>query len=104
LIFSNFATIYNIIEFAMRIKSEYKVREIVGEHVVILQGRYGADMTRIITLNESALLMWNELYDRDFTAKDAATVLQDHYEVDAETALKDAQAWIDKMNECKLLD
>ena len=104
LIFSNFATIYNIIGFTMRIKSEYKVREIVGEHVVILQGRYGADMTRIITLNESALLMWNELYGRDFTAEDAAEVLQSHYDVDAVTALNDAQAWIDKMNECKLLD
>lgn len=88
----------------MRIKQEYKVREIAGENVIILQGRYGTDMTRIITLNESALLMWNALYDVEFTAQDAARVLQQSYDVDAATALRDAQAWIDKISECKLLD
>ena len=37
-----------------------------GEHVVIMQGRYGADMTRIISLNESALYLWNELQGKEF--------------------------------------
>lgn len=50
----------------MKIKQQYQVRNIAGENVVILQGRYGADLTRIITLNESALLMWNEIADREF--------------------------------------
>lgn len=88
----------------MRINPEYKVREIAGENVVILQGEYGADMTRIITLNESALLLWNELLGREFTAKDAADVLIKSYDVEAATALRDAQLWIDKLSECKLLD
>ena len=59
----------------MRIKQEYQVREVAGENIVILQGRYGADLTRIVTFNDSALLMWNELFGRDFTAQDAAAVL-----------------------------
>lgn len=88
----------------MRINPEYKVREIAGENVVILQGEYGADMTRIITLNESALLLWNELLGREFTAKDAADVLIKSYDVEEMTALRDAQLWIDKLSECKLLD
>lgn len=88
----------------MRINPEYKVREIAGENVVILQGEYGADMTRIITLNESALLLWNELLGREFTVEDAADVLIKSYDVEAATALRDAQLWIDKLSECKLLD
>lgn len=88
----------------MRINPEYKVREIAGENVVILQGEYGADMTRIITLNESALLLWNSLLGREFTAKDAADVLIKSYDVEETTALRDAQLWIDKLSECKLLD
>ena len=83
----------------MRINPEYKVREIAGENVVILQGEYGTDMTRIITLNESALLLWNELLGRD-----AADVLIKSYDVEETTALRDAQLWIDKLSECKLLD
>ena len=39
----------------MKIREEYKVREMAGEHVVIMQGRLGVDMTKIISLNESAL-------------------------------------------------
>ena len=27
----------------MRIKEEYKVREMAGEHIVVMQGRYGVD-------------------------------------------------------------
>lgn len=88
----------------MRIKQEYKVRDIAGENVVILQGSYGADLTRIITLNESALLMWNTLAGREFTAEDAAEVLQQNYEVGAAVALRDAQVWVDKLKDCKLLE
>ena len=58
----------------------------------------------IITLNESALLLWNSLLGREFTAKDAADVLIESYDVEAATALRDAQLWIDKLSECKLLD
>ena len=32
----------------MKIREEYKVREMAGEHVVIMQGRLGVDMTKII--------------------------------------------------------
>ena len=41
----------------MKIREEYKVREMAGEHVVIMQGRLGVDMTKIISLNESALYL-----------------------------------------------
>ena len=88
----------------MRIKQEYQVREVAGENIVILQGRYGADLTRIVTFNDSALLMWNELFGRDFTAQDAAAVLLQNYEVEEATAQKDAQLWIDKLIECNLLE
>lgn len=50
----------------MKIRQGYKVREIAGENVVIMQGKAGADMTRIITFNDSALLLWNELQGKDF--------------------------------------
>ena len=37
-----------------------------GENVVIMQGTAGSDMTRIISLNNSSLLLWNELQDKEF--------------------------------------
>ncbi len=88
----------------MKIDPKYKVRELVGEHVVVSQGTYGADMTRIISLNESANWLWEQLAGQDFTADTVAQLLVERYEIDAATAQRDAAAWIAKMAECKLLE
>lgn len=87
----------------MKLRDEYKVREIAGEHVVIMQGRFGADMTKVISLNESSLYLWNELQGRDFEVADAARLLVDRYGIDEQTAMTDADAWVRKLVECKLV-
>ena len=88
----------------MRIKQGYKVREIAGENVVIMSGIQGADMTRIITLNESALLMWNALNEKDFSLADAQRVLLENYQVEDSVALADAQQWVAKLQEAGLVE
>lgn len=88
----------------MRINQNCKVREIAGENVVIMQGRNGADLTQIITLNESALILWQALSGSDFEVEDAQRVLTENFEVDDTTALRDAQQWVERMRECKLIE
>ena len=88
----------------MKIKQQYQVRNIAGENVVILQGRYGADLTRIITHNESALLMWNEIAGREFSIDELVAILQENYDVDAATAQRDSELWVAKMKECGLIE
>lgn len=75
-----------------------------GEHVVIMQGRAGADMTKVIALNETSLWLWNELAAADFTAGDAAALLASRYDVDLPTAEADAERWVGKLRECGLVD
>lgn len=87
----------------MKIKEEYKVRDIAGEHVVIMQGRYGADMTKVISLNDSSLMLWNALQNSDFDASDAARLLCEAYGIDEATAMRDAEAWIAQLRDCRLL-
>lgn len=88
----------------MRIKQGCKVREIVGENVVIMQGQHGADFTRIITLNDSALLLWQALLEQDFTLEGVAEVLTSNFDVDNTTAMCDAQKWVERMQECGLIE
>ncbi|MBQ1201902.1 MAG: PqqD family protein [Alistipes sp.] len=88
----------------MKIKEGYKVREMAGEHVIIKQGRFGADMTRVIALNATSLLLWQELQGRDFEVEDVAKVLTDNYEVEAATATADAAAWMEKLVEAGLAE
>ena len=88
----------------MKFKEGYKVREMAGEHVIIKQGRFGADMTRVIALNATSLLLWQELQGRDFEVEDVAKVLTDNYEVEAATATADAAAWMEKLVEAGLAE
>ena len=74
-----------------------------GENVVIMQGTAGSDMTRIISLNETSLLLWNELQGKEFEVTDVAEILTSNYEIDTETAKADAKAWVEKLHECNLI-
>ena len=88
----------------MKFKEGYKVREIAGENVIIKQGRFGADMTRVIALNQTSLLLWNQLQGVEFEVKDVAKILLDNYEVGASVAAADAAQWVTKLQECELVE
>lgn len=88
----------------MRIKEQFKVREMAGEHVVIMQGKHGSDLTRIISLNDSALYLWQEVDGRDFDSGNIAQLLVERYDIDSQTALNDAKRWIAKLEECGLIE
>ncbi|MBQ5648428.1 MAG: PqqD family protein [Alistipes sp.] len=87
----------------MKFKAGYKVRSMAGENVVIMQGTAGSDMTRIISLNDSSLLLWNELQDKEFEVEDVTNILVDTYKIDTATAERDAKAWVEKLQECNLI-
>lgn len=87
----------------MKIKDIYKVRQVAGENLVVEQGKLQADMTKVISLNSTALLLWNELRGRDFEAADAAAVLVNTYGIDQARAEADAQRWIDSLRGCGVI-
>lgn len=77
----------------MRIKPEYKLRDIAGEKVIILQGPGAADLTRLVSLNPTAERLYRQLEGADFNIGDAADLLVGYYDIDRETAARDAAAW-----------
>lgn len=88
----------------MKIKDNYKVRSIAGENLIVEQGKSQADMTKVISLNSTALLLWNALAGRDFTLDDAADVLVGRFGIGRDVALKDVQRWVEKLQECGIID
>jgi hypothetical protein len=88
----------------MKIKNQYKVREMAGEHVVIMQGEFGSNLTKIISLNESALYLWREIEGKEFDVNTVARLLAEHYGIDDEVAQSDATRWLDRLAECGLLE
>lgn len=70
----------------MKINVNYKLREIAGETIVVNQGAAGMDMTRIISLNASAKMLYEQLQGREFVLEDAARLLEDTYGISHEFA------------------
>lgn len=86
-----------------KIDSRQKVRDVAGEHIVIQQSAGADDMTRVVALNESALLLYNRLKEETFVLENVVAILTEEYDVDATQAQTDAQAWIDDMRRQGLL-
>ena len=88
----------------MKINSSYKLRSIAGENIVVNQGKTSTDMTRIISLNASAKLLYEQLSGKDFDLEDAAKVLVETYGISQEQAMKDAEKWADALRKCKVIE
>lgn len=88
----------------MKINSNYKLREIAGETIIVNQGKEGVDMTRIISLNSSAKVLYEQLAGKEFSLEDAAQVLVGNYGISQEMALVDAGKWVDALKECKVIE
>ena len=87
----------------MRINEKMKVRTVAGENIVVMADASGSDMTKVIALNPSALLLYNTLQGRDFTLQEAAEVLADEYHIAGSQALSDAKVWLADMQRNGLL-
>lgn len=88
----------------MKINSIYKIREIAGESIVVNQGTANVNMTRIISLNASARLLYETLAGGEFTLEDAAKVLTATYGISEEQALRDAAVWVESLQKLGIIE
>ena len=87
----------------MKIKKGLKIRNIAGEKVLIMQGRVGADMTKLVSFNHTAEWLWNCFIDKEFTEDDVINLLIEKYKIDSDTATSDARIWIEQLLSCNAL-
>lgn len=88
----------------MQIKKGLEIRDIAGEKVLIMQGRFGLDMTKVVSFNPTAEWLWNTLYDRTFSPGEVTRLLVERFRVDAETAEADAKKWIEQLEHCNAIE
>lgn len=88
----------------MKIKSDYKLREIAGETIIVNQGTASINMTKIISLNATARMLYETLAEKEFSLEDAAQVLVSTYGISNEQALKDADNWINDLKNCGVIE
>ena len=87
----------------MKLKSDYKVRKIAGESVIVRMGTQNVKMTNIISLNPTSEWLWEQLQNEEFDAEKVADLLTAEYEVEREVALADALKWIEMLQNADLV-
>ncbi|NDV67947.1 PqqD family protein [Dysgonomonas sp. 25] len=88
----------------MRIRKGFKVQSVGGENIILLQGTYGVDTTKIMSFNQTSLFLWNLYENKDFTVEQVATSIIEEFGIDRDLALKDAAAWIDALVQNRLIE
>lgn len=88
----------------MKLKTNYKIRKIAGESVIVRMGSQNVKMTTIISLNPTSEWLWEQLTDKEFDAERVADLLTSEYEVEREVALVDAAKWIEMLEKAELVE
>lgn len=76
----------------MKAKIGFNLRNICGEQVIVAEGKENIDFSNIISMNDASAYLWNAIQGKDFTVDDLVELLTQEYDVDEQTARKDAQA------------
>ncbi|MDE6396207.1 MAG: PqqD family protein [Muribaculaceae bacterium] len=88
----------------MKIKKGFTLRTVMNQKIVIAEGNNADSFGKIINLNSSAAMLWEELVGKTFEVEDAAELLVQKYGIDRAQALEDAKYIIDLMAEKGLLE
>ncbi len=88
----------------MKLKDNLTIRKIGDEYMMVSESGSGLDYTRVISLNNTAAYLVQEVHQKEFTKEEWVELLIDKYDVDKEKAATDVQALIDKLAKEGLFD
>ena len=80
--------------------TDYVLREIVGEYMLIPTGKLSMTANGVVTISESAAYLWKKM-DEGKSMSQLCDLLLEEYEVDRDTALSDISEMIDGMLKTK---
>ena len=88
----------------MKLKTDYKIRKIAGESVIVRMGTQNVKMTTIISLNSTSEWLWEQLQGEEFDIEKIADLLTAEYEVERDVALTDASKWVEMLRKAELVN
>ena len=78
----------------MKLKEGFTIRQLCGEHIVVGEGLSQVNFNKMLSMNDSAAYLWEQVYGKEFSLDDLVTLLTDRYEVSAEQALEDVKKMV----------
>lgn len=87
----------------MKIKNEYIVRTVAGQNIVVPIGQAGINCKGVMTLTETGVIIFNSLL-KGANKEQLINELLKEYEIDEQTATKDINTFIEKLEALNLLE
>lgn len=87
----------------MKIKPEFQLQNVCGEHVVLGTGMACVNYDLMIRLNSTGAFLWEEAAKGEFTVESLVEALLAEYEVSPQQAETDVTAFVEKLKEAELL-
>ena len=87
----------------MKIRKGFMLREVAGNSVVVAVGEASRRFNGLITLNETAVVLWNKLAEGT-TEEELVGAITGEYTVSKEVAERDVAAFVEKCKNAGLIE
>ena len=88
----------------MRILEGLVLRPLGNDFIVTGDGLSRVNFSKVVSMNATSAYLWDKLKGREFSAEDMAELLTARYDVDAQTALADAQKLLEAWQNAGLVE
>ena len=88
----------------MKVLEGLVLRPLGREYIVTGDGLSPVDFSKVVSMNATSAYLWDKLKGKDFNAQEMADLLTARYDVDAQTALADAEKLLESWRKAGLLE
>ena len=87
----------------MKIKEGFMLRQVAGSYVVVAYGQRAVDFNGMITLNETGAFLWEQL-SKGADKEGLLASMLEAYEIDSETASRDIDSFLKKLEDAGIAE
>lgn len=88
----------------MKLDGSFELKTLAGQSIVVPGKLKNVDFTNLLTLNETAAVVWERMTQGEFEVGDLVKALTDAYEVGEAQAREDVVALLAKIRELGMIE
>ena len=87
----------------MKVNSDFILREIAGEHIIIPTGKTVLDFNGLITVNDVGVFLWKKLQN-EISMDELVNAVLKEYDVPEKVASEDVKDFVDRLIKANILE
>lgn len=88
----------------MKTKKGFTLRSLGNEHLLVAESLEMTNFNRMISMNESAAMLWKEIDGKDFDAETLTNLLMENYDINRDVAEHDVTALLKSWKEADIIE